>query len=381
MNHQRILVTGASGALGAEVVRRLTRQGHSVVASVHRARTLVTSSGQQLRMTRQFSANDAKPGEVQWVDLQLTEPHLGMARTLYADLSKAVDLVVHAAANTDFGRPREIYQSVNVGGTRRILEFVSSRAEALPVLHVSTAYVCGEHAGVVLEEDLQVGQRFGNPYEESKFQAEGLVHDAGVPAVIVRPSIIVGTERTGRTRDFRHIFPVLKIMTTGRLRTMPGRYGALLDLVPIDYVADVISTSVSHLPQLIGRTLHAVNGRPLSFRELSDAVAEYPQFLMPRFVPAANFRAVDLPRHERPFYDDIISLYDTYFNRRVHFDDRLVRELMDGRRARSSAILVRRLLDYCLQVGYLGSKRIAPRALPLRASLGSAPPSMAGAPQ
>ena len=359
--------------MGAEVVRRLTREGHSVVATVHRARSLVLNSGRRVEMAREFTPGDAKPGKVQWVELRLTEPRLGMSESLYKELGKAVNLVVHAAAITDFGRPREIYQAVNVRGTLGILEFAT--AAELPLLHVSTAYVCGERAGVVKEEDLQCGQRFGNPYEESKFQAEELVKSAGLPAVIVRPSIIVGTERTGQTRDFRHLFPVLKVMTTGRLRTMPGKYGALLDLVPTDYVAKVIIASVARFPELVGRTLHAVNGEPLSFRQLSDELAAYPQFLMPRFVPRANFKAADLPRHQRPFYDRLISLYDTYFNRRVHFDDTLTRELMGSRRPRSSVVLLRRLLEHCLDVGYLGAKRTAATALPMRTYLGSAPVS------
>lgn len=359
--------------MGAEVVRRLTREGHSVVATVHRARSLVLNSGRRVEMAREFTPGDAKPGKVQWVELRLTEPRLGMSESLYKELGKAVNLVVHAAAITDFGRPREIYQAVNVRGTLGILEFAT--AAELPLLHVSTAYVCGERAGVVKEEDLQCGQRFGNPYEESKFQAEELVKSAGLPAVIVRPSIIVGTERTGQTRDFRHLFPVLKVMTTGRLRTMPGKYGALLDLVPTNYVAKVIIASVARFPELVGRTLHAVNGEPLSFRQLSDELAAYPQFLMPRFVPRANFKAADLPRHQRPFYDRLISLYDTYFNRRVHFDDTLTRELMGSRRPRSSVVLLRRLLEHCLDVGYLGAKRTAATALPMRTYLGSAPVS------
>lgn len=371
MRHQRILVTGASGAMGAEVVRRLTHEGHSVVATVHRARSLVLNSGRPVKMDREFTPGDARPGEVQWVDFRLTEPHLGMSESRYKELGRAVDLVVHAAAITDFGRPREIYQEINVRGAQRVLDFAADAG--VPVLHVSTAYVCGERAGVVKEDDLALGQRFGNPYEESKFQAEELVKSSGLPAVIVRPSIIVGTERTGQTREFRHLFPVLKIMTTGRLRTMPGKYGALLDLVPTDYVAEVITASVGRFTELAGRTLHAVNGEPLSFRQLSDELAAYPQFLMPRFVPSANFDSTHLPRHQKPFYNQVISLYDTYFNRRVHFEDTLTREVMGSRRPPSSAVLLRRLLEHSLAVGYLGAKRTAPTALPMHTYGASAP--------
>ena len=377
MKQQRILVTGASGSVGAEVVHRLAREGHSIVACVHRARTLVIQSGRELEMRRQFSSDEADPGEIQWVNLRLTEPRMGLGESLYAELRDAVDMVVHGAAITDFGRPRDIYQAVNVQGTAELLDFIASAGRRLPLVHISTAYVSGERFGVALETELQVGQRFGNFYEESKFQAEELVCDSGLPAVMVRPSIIVGLEETGQTRDFRHLFPVLKIMTTGRLRTMPGKYGGLLDLVPIDYVADVINACVEDFPRVEGKTLHAVNGQPLSYRQMSDELATFPQFLMPRFVPRANFRETDLPREQKLFYDQLIHLYVTYFNRRVHFDDTLARELMGSRCPDPSAIQFQRLLDYCLQVGYLGSNRIAASALPLQAPVGSAPSSVA----
>ncbi len=378
MKQQRILVTGASGSLGAEVVHRLTRDGHSVVAGVHRARSLVIQSGRELEMTRQFSPDAAEPGEIQWVGLRLTEPRMGLSESVHRELARAVDMVVHVAAITDFGRPRDVYQSVNVRGTVGVLDLVSSAGRELPLVHISTAYVSGERFGVALETELQVGQRFGNWYEESKLQAEELVRDSGLPAVMVRPSIIVGTEETGQTRDFRHLFPVLKIMTTGRLRTMPGKYGGLLDLVPMDYVADVVNACVAEFPRVAGQTLHAVNGEPLTYRQMSDELATYPQFLMPRFVPRANFREADLPREQKLFYDQLIHLYVTYFDRRVHFDDTLARELMGDRRPAPSVVQLRKLLDYCLEVGYLGSNRIAASALPLRAPLENVP-SMVGA--
>ena len=41
--------------------------------------------------------------------------------------------------------------------------------------YISTAYVAGEHAGCFSEDDLDVGQRFRNAYEQSKFEAECLL--------------------------------------------------------------------------------------------------------------------------------------------------------------------------------------------------------------
>ena len=60
---------------------------------------------------------------------------------------------------------------MNVDGTARVLEF--ARAAGLERLtYVSTAYVAGEPRALFREDELDVGQRFRNPYERSKFEAE-----------------------------------------------------------------------------------------------------------------------------------------------------------------------------------------------------------------
>src|SRR5437899_1298015 len=66
---------------------------------------------------------------------------------------------------------------------------------------ISTAFVAGGHAGCISEDDLDVGQRFRNPYEQSKFEAERLVAHwrERLPVTVVRPSIVVGERDTGWT--------------------------------------------------------------------------------------------------------------------------------------------------------------------------------------
>ena len=57
---------------------------------------------------------------------------------------------------------------------------------------------------VILEEELAMGQRFHNAYEETKYQAELLVRRAQseLPATVLRPSIVVGDSRTGEIDRF-----------------------------------------------------------------------------------------------------------------------------------------------------------------------------------
>ncbi|WP_031168976.1 SDR family oxidoreductase [Streptomyces durhamensis] len=349
-----VLVTGAGGFVGAEVTARLTAAGHTVLALLHHNTELVRNNGRKLT---------PGPGTLTRITGDITRPGLGMTDD-DRRLAAIADRIVHCAAVTDFGLPDGHYDRLNVEGTRHVLDL--ALAVRTPLVHLSTAYVCGERDGTAREDELDVGQRPGNGYEKSKLAAETLVRAAaadGLPVTVVRPSIVTGAGRTGRVRDFKTIYPVLRILTRGLVRTVPGHYDAVLDLVPVDRVADLVTEATLRAQDAECRTLHAV-GYELTLRDFSDVLAEYPCFQVPRFVPPSAFSAQALPDGERPYYDRVITLYDTYFRRRVHFDDTRA-AAFSGRPAPTGARpYLRRLLDHCLATGYLGP---APRRLPAAA--------------
>jgi thioester reductase-like protein len=92
-----------------------------------------------------------------------------------------------------------------------------------------------------------VGQRFRNTYEQTKAEAEALVRSrlGSLPGVILRPSIIVGDSRTGVTSSFKMMYWPLKIYSRRLWRTVPGYPDAVLDIVPVDYVARAVAQLAS----------------------------------------------------------------------------------------------------------------------------------------
>ena len=328
----RVLLTGASGVVGVAVAERLRAAGDRVIALTHR--------------TQEFIGNDGRTVEIdECVHGDVRRPEFGAA-------IGAVDLVVHCAATTDFGAPDQVYEELNVTGTANAVAF--ARERGVPLVHVSTAYVSGLRNGRVAEADLDSGQDFGNGYEHSKFRAEQLIHAAGVPAAIVRPSIVVGRSIDGAIRDYKNMYPVVKLIAEGKLASLPGRYDATLSLVPVDHVADVIAAAVSNIDSSVGTTFHAVGADVVSLRDVSDVLAEYPSFRVARFVPAATFSVDDLDPIEREYYTRIGSLYTSYFGRRVEFDATNTTERLGLPSPESGTDFLRLLLDSCLETGYLG---------------------------
>jgi long-chain acyl-CoA synthetase len=201
---------------------------------------------------------------------------LGLAARDRELVTGGVSEIVHCAATVEFNATLRECRRINVEGTRHVLALarVCARDGTLRrFAHVSTAYVAGEHRGFFGEGDLDVGQRFRNPYERSKFEAEHLVRGAAadLPAVtILRPSIIVGESTTGWTAAFNVIYVPLRAFAQRKLRVLPADPSAPVDVVPVDHVADAILELTSDDEEGL-RTYHLVAGEEAT--TVADLVA------------------------------------------------------------------------------------------------------------
>ncbi|MBF6212026.1 SDR family oxidoreductase [Nocardia puris] len=341
-DRETVLVTGATGLVGAEVVARLSAASRPVAAVLHSAADIVRNDGTLLEAGMPVAGDIRRPG-------------LGLSARDEADLAERVGLVVHCAATTAFDATEAVYDELNVRGARHAID-LALRWD-VPLVHVSTAYVCGMRGGTVTEDELEAGQTFGNGYERSKFRAEQLVREAGERGLqwaVVRPGIVTGATGGGEIRDYKNLYTVVKLMVEGKLRTLPGRYDATLSLAPVDHVADVIAAAALDFDSAHGRTLHALGRDTLSLRDVSDVLAEYPSFEVATFVPESSFAEDDLEPVEREYYRRIGSLYTTYFRRRLDFETTRAEILLGRPSPATGKDYLRLLLDHCLESGYLG---------------------------
>ena len=335
-----VLISGASGLVGSEVAARLVAAGRPVTAVRHHTAELVRNDGTAVTGVAQV------PGDVR-------RTGFGLSESTDAELARRVGVIVHTAATTAFDATDEEYEQLNVRGTAHAIQL--ALRWGVPLVHVSTAYVCGRRDGTVAESELDTGQSFGNGYERSKFRAEQMVRDTpGLQWAIVRPGIVTGATDTGAIREYKNLYTVVKLMVEGKLRSLPGRYDATIALAPVDHVAAVVTAVARDVDSAAGQTFHAVGRDTLSLREVSDVLAEYPSFRVSTFVPEASFSVDDLDPVEREYYVRIGALYVSYFIRRVRFDTANTEALLGCSSPESGKEYLRTLLDYCLESGYLG---------------------------
>ena len=307
-----VLLTGATGFVGMELLRRFLTAGDRQVYA------LVRAPDDQAAAAR-LPAHDyltAVAGDIEQLGLGLSPRTADM-------LAEEVSTVVHCAATVSFDLPLERSRQVNVGGTSNVADLAARCRRHERFTYVSTAYVAGEPRGLFREDQLDVGQRFRNPYEQSKFEAERMIRERAtqLPLQILRPSIIVGDSRTGRTSTFNVLYGPLKALARGRIPAIPARRSSPVDIVPVDYVADRAYELATTGPD---GTFHLVAGRNATtvgrLLELSTRHLRRPA---PKVLPPRLYRRAVHP-WLRLKYAGLrrMEVYFPYFAMRVRFDDR-----------------------------------------------------------
>jgi nucleoside-diphosphate-sugar epimerase len=225
--------------------------------------------------------------------------------------------------------------------------------------YVGTAYVAGEREGLIRESELDVGQRFRNTYEQTKAEAEALVRSrmGSLPCVILRPSIIVGDSQTGVTSSFKMMYWPLKIYARRLWRTVPGFSDAVLDIVPVDYVAKAV-VQLLFDENALSTTFHLCAGPRASatIEEIARRATEYFKVREPRYVDPKIFFAAVRPllflalwgRKRRVLIDG--RAYRDYFTMRMQFDTTNAERLLGPAGIVPPPVMdyLDRLLHYCV---------------------------------
>jgi thioester reductase-like protein len=318
-------VTGYPGFIGKRLVHRLAaRQGKD-------ARLVLLVQPKDARAAAGALADAGVQAELLEGDVQ--QMHLGLSGEEFKALARDVTDVWHLAARTSEAAGTDL-RAVNVEGTRNVLDLAAAAPLLRRLNHFSTAFVSGDRAGVILEDELAAGQRFHDRYEETKFQAELLVRraQADLPATIYRPSIVVGDSRTGEIDRFEGPYALAILLVASPLAVplpLPADAVAPLNVVPVDFVVEA-SLAIAESPAAAGRTVHVVDPAPLSARRVYEMIAARAgKKLPPVSVPARLFEALlALPLVERLARGHRPGV--AYVNQLAIYNCRNLLELLDG---------------------------------------------------
>lgn len=210
-----ILVTGATGFIGSNLVRRLVSQGHKL-------RVLVRKQSSTLNI-------DGLPLEIVYGDI-LDKGSLNNALD-------GCDCLYHLAAIYDFwtNRPRYVYQ-VNVEGTKNIMQ-IALKKKIKKIIYVSTIIAIGrpKSGGLADEntenEDLSKCSAYGRSKWIAEREVLKMCKEEALPAVVVNSGVPFGE------RDIRPT-PTGYLVINFLKRRYPFYFDGIVSIVDVENVVD-----------------------------------------------------------------------------------------------------------------------------------------------
>lgn len=242
----KVLVTGATGFIGSAVARALLDAGRSV-------RVLVRPA--------------SDPRNLQGLSVESVEGDLGDPASLRAALTGCRQLYHVAAHYALWARDPSVFYTVNVDGTRRLLE-AARDVGVERIVYTSTIGAIGlpEGGGFGTEDTPISLDQMAGDYKRSKFLAEQEVRalaQAGLPVVIVNPSAPVGVHDVKPTPTGQIIVDFMK-----------GRMAAYIETGM--NLIDVEDVAIGHLRAMergrIGER-YILGNRNVMLRELFDILS------------------------------------------------------------------------------------------------------------
>ncbi|WP_332777982.1 SDR family oxidoreductase [Polaromonas sp.] len=259
---QSVLITGATGLIGGELILILAARGVPTVGVVRapdaqaaRARLLERLQKSERWQPRYAELVTAVAGDV-------CEPLFGLdAATL-----QAADVLVHSAANTSF-KPGAGVFPINVKAAEQYAGILKTLRPSQRAFFVGTAAVTTAPRGLITEDMPFDG--YANDYILSKREAERLLRATGVPFVSLRPGIVLarGIDDAKLSRNMLWSIPVM-----AELGEVPLEPAARLDFAPVDFIAGAIAAMLLK-PQLQHDCYHVSAGEAsMTLQALADAL-------------------------------------------------------------------------------------------------------------
>jgi nucleoside-diphosphate-sugar epimerase len=324
-----IFITGATGFLGSNLIKKLVEEHHDVYV-------LVRNQNKIASLYKKLSVDHSK--QIHVIEGELTKEYLGIHSSTLQKLMGKIDVVYHMAAFLSFDEAkREDVLEMNIRGTQHVLDL----AEILKVkkfIHVSTAYTLGARTKG-LEALYPLDSIFINSYEESKCHAEHLVmsYKEVMDVMIMRPAIIIGDSDTGVAETTFGLYGILRSVELLKKRVLKREtlgketYRLVIEkdtvsnLVPVNYVTRALVLGLTHGTK---NTIYNItNSNPPTNEVVFEAIKEGLEF---PFVSIVSESQKGLLTDYEIKLNQPLEVFKEYLNRSINFESDNTKELFEN---------------------------------------------------
>ncbi|XP_048321897.2 fatty acyl-CoA reductase 3 [Ziziphus jujuba] len=314
LENKAILITGATGFLGKMLVEKVLR----VQPNVKKLYLLIRASDNDFAYQRMHTEIIGKElfrvlrerwdtefesfvsEKMAAVSGDISFENLGLDANDEEKLWKEIDIIINSAATTRFDGRYDVALDINTLGVLHVLGFAKKCTKLRMLVHISTAYVCGERDGVIQEDtifctgktikstsklDIKEEQKlvaeklqelrnqnasedtittimkefgikraklFGwpNTYVFTKAMGELCVKVSkeNLPLIIIRPTVVTSTYKEpfpGWMEGFRTIDSIVVGHGKGKVKCFLANPMSIADLIPGDMVVNSIIVAMA----------------------------------------------------------------------------------------------------------------------------------------
>lgn len=243
-----ILLTGATGFLGSEILFELLRQKHPTrVITLIRGESLAEAKMKLADvLAQQYSKKEVEAllnDKVQVILADLSQDNLGLSISDHAALVENTTSVIHCAASVN-RRSESACFKVNIKGTIELITLIQQieqQRRLQKITFISSTTVNPPIIGRMYKESdpLDWDVKDTDPYSRSKKVGELLFQRMLTHSriLIIRPSLIIGSSQPKPVAQ-RYSLAMLKLIS--RLPILPVSPKTKIDTVPVDYVSESI---------------------------------------------------------------------------------------------------------------------------------------------
>ena len=260
-----VILTGATGALGAHILSLLRSSPH--VSEIHCLIRAASPSAARERISKSLLARNKAPldptsPQITCHPCKLSDSALGLPSSTYKDLATRTTLIVHAAWAVNFSMRLSSFVKDHIGGLRNLINLaLASPHTATPrfVFCSSTASVLRPQYTSPIPERISHDPLSASPlgYSRSKWVAESICEQAYLHTrlkdhiSVLRIGQLCGDTESG-IWNVTEAWPLMlsSVQVTGNLPQLPGQR---LDWLPVDIAAEaVLQVSLPTNPKQAG---------------------------------------------------------------------------------------------------------------------------------
>lgn len=263
-------ITGATGFVGRHLLEKLfARSGHIY---------LLVRSGSKNKLKKMLEAMDAPMRRIDLVTGDLTKNSLGVSKKNRDLMKGKIKHFYHLAAIYDMSAGLDEQMAANVDGTSHAVHLAEA-VKAKCFHHVSSIAAAGMYPGVFREDMFEEAEELDHPYFKTKHDSEAVVrHTCQIPYRIYRPAMVLGHSKTGEIDKIDgpyYFFKLIQKLRNTFPKWMPtmGVEGGRLNMVPVDYVVDVLD-HISHKKGLDGGCFHITDPKPRRIGNVLNVFAD-----------------------------------------------------------------------------------------------------------